>query len=114
MHLRAKQLVALLLPLMLGSAVLAAGLNPGASSEFKVELPRELRMLAGRRQLSPVTQAQVTIAVPANFDAARDWPVLIVNAPLFARSYSSRRLLRAYAETAFAAGWITIAVSARS
>jgi hypothetical protein len=98
-----------LLPLILGSAALAVGLNPGGSSEFKVELPRELRTLAGRGQLSPVTQALVTIAVPANFDAARDWPVLIVNATFIAEAHSSRSLLRAYAATALAAGWITIA-----
>ena len=103
------RLVALLPPLLAASATLAAtGLTPGVS-EFKVELPRELRMLAGRGQLSPVTHSLVTIAVPATFDAARDWPVLIVNATFIVEAHSSRNLLRAYAATALAAGWITIA-----
>jgi len=103
------RLVALFTPLLVASAPLAAtGLTPGVS-EFKVELPREIRTLAGRGQLSPVTHALVTIAVPENFDAARDWPVLIVNATFIVEYHSSRRLLRAYAATALAAGWITIA-----
>src|SRR5215471_8021779 len=97
-----------ILPLIIASTAFAAGLSPGSPSELKVELPRELRMLAGRGQLSPVTHALVTIAVPANFDAARDWPVLIVNA-YFADTHLNRRLLHVYSETAIAAGWITIA-----
>jgi len=103
------RLVALFTPLLVASAPLAAtGLTPGVS-EFKVELPREIRTLAGRGQLSPVTHALVTIAVPENFDAARDWPVLIVNATSIVEARSSRSLLRAYAATALAAGWIVIA-----
>ena len=36
-----------------------------ATSEFKVELPAELRKMAGRGTLSPVTHAAVTIATTA-------------------------------------------------
>jgi hypothetical protein len=97
-----------LILLLACSTTLAAALRPGASTEFKVELPHELRMVAGRGQLSPVTHALVTIAVPANFDAARDWPVLVVNSWM-AETHSNRRLLRAYADAALAAGWIAIA-----
>jgi predicted esterase len=91
------------------STSLAAGPRPDVSGEFKVELPAELRTLAGRGQMSPVMHALVTIVAPANFDAARDWPVLVVNATSVLQYRSSRALLRAYAETAVAQGWIALA-----
>jgi predicted esterase len=91
------------------SISLAAESQPGVLREFKVELPAELRTLAGRGQTSPVTHALVTIVAPANFDAARDWPVLIVNATSVPQYRSSRTLLRAYAEAAVAHGWIALA-----
>jgi len=93
----AKQLVVLLASMLVASTALAATeLAPGAS-EFKVEMPRELRMLAGRGQLSPVTHALVTVAVPPSFDATRDWPVLAVSATSDVEYRSSRAHLRAYA-----------------
>jgi predicted esterase len=101
-------LTLLALPLF-ASIAPAAALGPGGSSDFKVELPREVRELAGRGQLSPVTQALVTIAVPENFDAAHDWPVLVVNSTSEPGYRSSRRLLRAYADEALRRGWILIA-----
>jgi predicted esterase len=105
-----KQSLALLLALFVASAALAAtGLEAGGVSEFKVELPRELRQLAGRGQLSPVTHALVTIAVPANFDIALDWPVMVVSATSDPQYHSSRRLLGAYADTALAGGWVLVA-----
>ena len=105
-----RRFLVLLPVLFVASAALAApGLRPGGSSEFKVELPRELRQLAGRGQLSPVTHALVTVALPPNFDIARDWPVMIISATADPQYHSSRRLLRAYAETALAAGWILLA-----
>src|ERR1700675_1363811 len=65
-----------LLPLLfLASVAFAApGLKPGGFAEFNVELPRDLRLVAGRGQLSPVAHALVTIAAPANLDMAREWP----------------------------------------
>ena len=108
----AKQLVVLLAPLLVASTALAATeLTPGAS-EFKVEMPRELRMLAGRGQPSPVTHALVTVAVPPSFDATRDWPVLAVSATSDVEYRSSRAHLRAYADTALSRGWIVIAADA--
>ena len=91
------------------STSVAAELRPGTSAEFKVELPDELRTLAGRGQMSPVTDALVTILVPENFDAARDWPVLVVNATSVPQYHSSRTLLRDYAKAALARGWIALA-----
>src|SRR4029453_18028031 len=69
----------------------------------------ELRIVAGRGKPSPVTHALVTIAVPANFDASHDWPVLVVSAPFDPSFNSSRTLLRVYAETALGGGWILVA-----
>jgi len=70
--------LALLPALSVASATLAAtGLTNGGLSQFQVELPSELRQLAGRGHLSPVMHALVTSAVPENFDAARDWPVMV-------------------------------------
>ena len=96
--------------LFLASAALAAtGLKAGGLSEFQVELPSELRQLAGRGHLSPVVHALVTIAVPENFDTARDWPVMVISATSDPRYHSSRSLLGAYADTALTEGWILVA-----
>jgi predicted esterase len=100
-----------LLPALFGvSATLAApGFEAGGLNEFKVELPRELRQVAGRGHLSPVTDALVTIAVPANFDMARDWPVMVISATTDPGYRSSRRLLGAYAGIMLPDGWILVA-----
>jgi hypothetical protein len=61
--------------LLVASETLAAtGLRAGGLSEFQIELPLELRRLAGRAQVSSITHALVTIAIPANFDATCDCP----------------------------------------
>ena len=105
-----KRYLVLLPILFLGTVGSAApGLKPGGLAEFDVELPRELRVVAGRGQLSPVTHALVTIAAPADLDAKRDWPVMVVSATSDRPYHSSRRLLGAYAGTALEAGWILVA-----
>ena len=91
------------------AASAASGLKPGGLTEFKVELPRDLRLLAGRGQLSPVTHALVSIAAPPNLGTTRDSPVLIISATADPQYNSSRRLLTAYADTALKAGWIVVA-----
>ena len=102
--------LALLPALFVASAAFAAaGLNAGGLSEFKVELPRDLRQLAGRGELSPVTHALVTIAVPVNFDVGRNWPVMVISATSDRQYHSSRRLLGAYADSALTSGWILVA-----
>jgi len=91
------------------AAVAAPGPTAGTFKEFNVELPIDLRKAAGRGKLSPVTHALVTIAVPANFDTTHDWPVLVISATSDPEYRSSRRLLRAYADTALAVGWVVVA-----
>ena len=105
-----KRYLVLLPVLFLGTVTFAApGLNPGGLAEFNAELPRELRLVAGRGQLSPVTHALVTIAAPANLDSTRDCPVMVISATSDRPYQSSRRLLAAYADTALQAGWILVA-----
>jgi predicted esterase len=101
---------ALLTALLFASAAHATtGLKPGGLSEFNVELPQELRQIGGRGDQSLVTHALVTVAVPANFEAARCYPIMVVSATSDPQYHSSRALLGAYAETAVAGGWILVA-----
>lgn len=105
-----KRLLLLIPALFAATAALAApALTVGGLNEFDVELPAELRQRAGQGELSPVKRALVTIAVPAKLDMAHDWPVLVISASSDPQFNSSRRLLRAYVETALAAGWIVVA-----
>jgi len=101
---------ALLPTLFVASGALAAtGLKASGLNEFQVELPTELRLLAGRGHLSPVMNALVTIAVPANFDPGHDWPVMVISATSDPQYNSSRHLLGAYADAAITDGWILVA-----
>lgn len=100
-----------LLPALLLASVAFAAPDPGPDgfAEFRVELPRELRLMAGRGELSPVKHALVTIAAPADMDSASELAVLVVSATSDPRYNSSRRLLTAYAETGRKAGWVLVA-----
>lgn len=81
-----------------------------ATHEYKVELPSELRRMAGRGALSPsVTHAAVTIVVPDKLAPDAEAPVLVVSATSDARYSSSRRLLEAYSKVALENGWIAVA-----
>lgn len=84
----------------------ALTLVPGEVSRFAVELPGALRQFAGAPQLR---RALVDVALPAGFDAARAWPVLLVNATSDPGHQSSRALARAYRDAATAAGWVVVA-----
>ena len=53
------------------------------------------------------TTLRAVLALPANFDARRTWPVLLVTAPSGSSAVQS---LGGYTNTALAAGWVTIAV----
>jgi len=104
------RLLAMLLTLVLAiPAIAAPSLVAGTFNEFKVELPTELRKAAGRGALSAATHALVTIAAPANFDPAHNWPVLVISATTDRGYHSSRRLLREYADAALASGWVVMA-----
>ena len=106
-----RNILVCLLTLGLVSAARAVpALKPGAITEYRVELSRELRELAGNgRQLSPATYALVAVALPENFDPAKDWPVMVISATSDPKFNSSLKLLGFYAETAMAAGWILLA-----
>lgn len=87
----------------------SAALKPGATSEFVVELPKELRDLAGGGRAAAVQHALVAVALPTDFDPARAWPIVIINATSDPKYSSSRRLMGFYAAAANAAGWIALA-----
>lgn len=80
-----------------------------ATTEFQVELPADLRRMAGRGEVSPVTHALVTIAMPEGHRAQDDRSVLVVSATSDAAHQSSRALLRAYEKAALDSGWIVVA-----
>lgn len=84
--------------------------EPAQPVQQRVALSAEWRQLAGRGGVpSKVEQALVTVVLPPGFDAARDWPVLIVNATSDPGHSSSRALLQAYRAAAGAAGWVVVA-----
>jgi len=95
--------------LFFAAASTGTGLEPGGLSDFSVELPQELRQIAGRGGMAPVTRALVTVAVPVDFDAAHVYPVMVISATADPQYHSSRGLLRVYAEVAVGGGWILVA-----
>jgi predicted esterase len=105
----AVRFLALAAALLFASVATGTGLKAGGSSEFNVELPQELRQIAARGGPTPVSHALVTVTVPANFDAARSYPVMVISATSDPQYHSSRRLLAEYAEVAVAVGWILVA-----
>jgi hypothetical protein len=98
---------------LLGVGSLAAeatGIKPGEVTAFTVPLTGLQQRFIGAAQSAGLDRALCVVAVPANFDPAKTWPVLIVSAPSDAGYNSSRIWLRdLYAGTALAAGWIVIA-----
>jgi hypothetical protein len=85
-------------------------IKPGEVAEFRVSIPANLRALAGDIRLSPVTTAIVDVAVPPNFDASREWPMLIVSASQDPWANSSRAFMReGFLDAALAAGWVVLA-----
>jgi predicted esterase len=84
--------------------------DAGDPEQLRVELPAEVRMLAGQGgRPSKVKQALVSVAWPPGFEAGRDWPVLVVNATSDPGYNSSRGLAAAYRSAATAAGWVVVA-----
>jgi predicted esterase len=85
---------------------------PGATTQFKIELPQNLRRFAGRGDLSPVTTALVAVAIPEHFDPSRPWPMLAVSASSDPGYNDSRALMRGFVAPALAAGWVVFAADA--
>lgn len=80
-----------------------------ATSELEVELPQELRRMAGGGTASTVTHALVTIAIPDALAADVGAPVLVVSATSEAGHRSSRKLLGAYSKAGLERGWVLVA-----
>lgn len=81
----------------------------GERTEFRVELPADLRRLAGGGRVSPIREAHVAVSLPTDFDPAREWPIFIVSATSDPGYRSCRKLMEHYLEPARAAGWILLA-----
>jgi hypothetical protein len=88
----------------------AANIPPGQITAFTVMLTPAQRRFIGHDRLSQTDRALCAVAVPANFDPARSWPVLLVSATSDPRYNSSRLwLTERFAATALAAGWVVLA-----
>jgi hypothetical protein len=87
-------------------------IEPGKINELRIGLPELLRRFAGNSRLKPITEALVDVAVPENFDATREWPMLIVSASQDPGYNSSRELMRGFVKPALAAGWVVLAADA--
>jgi hypothetical protein len=96
------------LALFLAAPACPADPSPGIR-EIQAQLPGELRRMAGRGELSPVTHALVAVATPPGFTADSAAPVLVINATSDRPWHSSRDLMKAYAPAATARGWIVVA-----
>ena len=108
-------LLSVCLALCGGTRVLAKDAPPKPAVPIKtltVELPQVLREVAGNGKASPVTHALIDIAYPPAFDAARAWPILVINATSDLKFNSSRALMHRYADVATAAGWVVVAADA--
>jgi len=84
-------------------------LKPGGMVEFLVEMPQTLREFAAGGRTSPVKNVRVAVVVPADFDPARVWPVMVISATSDPEYNSSCVLLGQYARAALATGWILLA-----
>jgi hypothetical protein len=87
----------------------ASVLKPGGIVEFLVEMPQPLRKSAPHGRTPPVTHVRVAVVVPADFDPARVWPVMVISATSDPEYSSSCVLLGQYAKAALATGWILLA-----
>lgn len=100
----------LLLGLGLLPALAGVEVRPGEITEFTVMLTTGQRRFIGGDRPARTDRALCVVAVPANFDSARPWPVLLVSSTSDPGYNSSRHWLRErYAATALAAGWVVIA-----
>jgi hypothetical protein len=84
-------------------------IEPGNVSEFQIELPLELRKLAGEKRPSPVKTVKVAVFAPATFDVAKTFPLMVVSATSDPGYNSSIALMRRYAGAAAASGWVLVA-----
>jgi predicted esterase len=99
-----------LMALVLSPSLSSADATSGEPMQLRVGLSTEWRQLAGGGAgPSKVEQALVSVVLPPGFDAAREWPVLIVNATSDRGYNSSRALMQAYRAAAGAAGWVSVA-----
>ena len=106
---KAAWLLALALPALAGAAPARLGyveLTPGAVTKFEAPLSPALQTLALTGGNPRVPVAKCAIIVPAGFDPAKPWPILVANAP---QGSSAIDGAAAFGKAASEAGWITLA-----
>jgi hypothetical protein len=105
-----KLLVVSAILLIAAPAFAAFSIEPGKVSEFEIELPLEVRQLAGdKKHPSPAKTVKVVVFAPTAFDAARSAPVMVISATSDPGYNSSIALLRRYSEAAESTGWVLVA-----
>lgn len=80
--------------------------KPGEVIQFDAPLSASEQRQAMEDSNPATTTARVALGVPADFDPAKSWPLLIISATVDA---SSIELLGAYQQDALAAGWVIMA-----
>jgi hypothetical protein len=90
--------------LLLASAALAA--EDDGISRFEATLSPTARNFAAVGGNPPVPVAKCAVAFPAGFDARKEWPILVWNAPQTASAVDALPLI---AKTATDAGWVALA-----
>jgi hypothetical protein len=90
-----------------GASTAAAGLAPVPGeklvTEFKLTPPN--RALAARVGNARLTTGRMALAVPAGFDPAKSWPILVINNT---ENYSNIDAMNEFKEAATAAGWVVL------
>lgn len=84
-------------------------LTAASDGEFVAVVSEQWRRVAGKGRLSALREAHGWVAVPAGFDPARSWPILVVSATADPGLNSSRAFARRYRDAALAAGWVIVA-----
>ncbi len=80
--------------------------KPGEVIQFDAPLSATEQHQAMEDSNPATTTARIALGVPANFDPAKSWPLLIISATVDA---SSIELLGAYQQAALEAGWVIMA-----
>ncbi len=106
---KAAMLLALALPTLACAAPARLGyieLTPGSVTKFDAPLSSTQQTLALTGGNPRVLAAKCALIVPAGFDPAKPWPILVANAP---QGRSAVDGLPVFGQPAAEAGWITLA-----
>lgn len=102
-------------PSAAAAAMTLGGVNaqPGKLITFLATLPSDAVRALKKEKNTEVTQAMVGVAVPENFDPAKQWNVFIVSATSDGNALSVNHL-KQYMKEALAQGWVLMAADGPS